>query len=85
MLQNIAKYCCYIVASGKFWKKVELISGRKLKLTELRIIFVHLALVDGMGHIGGGKNVHRILRRNPEERPHRSPRSIFCGVECGEY
>jgi len=36
-----------------------------------------------MGHIGGGKYAHRILGRNPEERPHRSFRSKFGGGGCG--
>jgi hypothetical protein len=66
-------------------KQVERIAGLKLNLTELRIIFAHLALVDGHGAHRRGKNAQRILRRNPEERPHRSSRSKFGVGGMGEY
>lgn len=64
---------------------MERVAGRKLKLTELRIIFAHLALVDGHGAHRREKNAHRVLGRNHEERTHRNPRSKFGveGVGCG--
>lgn len=71
MFQNIVAISLRVTRFGK--KQVERVAGRK------RIIFAHLALVDGHGARRRGKNAHRILRRNPEERPHRSPRSTFGG------